>query len=135
MRGRLQGGSLAGFIIIGAFLALIVIGGLYGLNRYNAEQAADQIAAENSDSAETPAGSEEQNTDDSGAVEPEQQELPGSTDQQLSEEPAPTDTETESSEPQASDELPQTGPADIALALLGVFALSFAAAHYVRSRN
>lgn len=135
MRGRLQGGSLAGFIIIGAFLALIVIGGLYGLNRYNAEQAADEIAVENSDSAETPAGSEEQNSDDDGAVEPEQQELPGSTDQQSSDEPTPTDTETETSEPQSSDELPKTGSADIALALLGVFALSFAVTHYARSRN
>lgn len=135
MRGRFQGGSLAGFIIIGAFLALIVVGGLYGLNRYNAEQAAGEIVAENSDTSEAPTNNEEQNTGDNGAVEEEQQELPGTTDQQSSDEPTPTDTETTSPEPQTSDELPQTGPADIALATLGVFALGFAAAHYVRSRN
>lgn len=133
MRGRYQGGSLAGFIIIGAFLALIVVGGLYGLNRYNAEQAGE-IAAETSDTSEPPTDSEEQNTGSEGVAEQEQQNVPG-TDQQSTDEPTPADDETEPAEPQGSNQLPQTGPADIAIATLGVFALSFASTYYLRSRR
>ena len=39
MRGRYQGGSLAGFIIIGVVLALVLVGGLYALNRYTVQQS------------------------------------------------------------------------------------------------
>ncbi len=131
MRVTNQGGSLAGFIIIGVLLTLILVGGLFGLNRYNAQRAADEIAASEK------ANSEE--SSESGATKTEAESTDTSTQSRT--EQAPT-ASTQQAQPQAtqstgaaqSAQLPQTGPADSLIGLIAVAALTFAVVHYTRSR-
>ena len=126
MRGSNQGGSLAGFIIIGAVLALVLVGGLYGINRYNAEQT--KIAASKEESSKKAA---------------ETKKEAAKTDEKPSETPIPNDatslpsntTTQEAKDQVATAQLPRTGPADTLLQLVSVAALSFASVYYLRSRS
>ncbi len=126
MRRSNQGGSLAGFIIIGAVLALVLVGGLYGINRYNAEQN-KTIASSDESKKET-----EPKKDDA------------KKDEKSSDTPIPNDattipstnmsTEEAKDQVAAAQQLPQTGPADMVLQLIAIASLSFATVYYARSR-
>lgn len=143
MRGRYQGGSLAGFAIIGVVLALVLIGGLYGLNRYNAEQA--QQAAEEGDSTEvatdsdkSTSGSESKPSEDS----PKKESSSTSGSNSSSSDEKQSDSSDSSSKEMAAagsnataTELPATGPVDTFASILGIVALSFATAAYIQSRT
>lgn len=135
MRARYQGGSLAGFIIVGVLLALVVVGGLYGLNRYNAQKSTE-VASNESSKQEQPA--EEESPRRSDPVEETHNE--GKTDDQSVREEtreetrATSDSDTDSGAAAAAN-LPETGPADTALQLFVLAIVSFAAAHYVQSRR
>ena len=131
MRATNQGGSLAGFIIIGVLLTLILVGGLFGLNRYNAQRAADEIAATEE------ATSEEESTESSKpTTEANDESAPQSRTEQ--------DSGDKTQEPQAqsaqpagaaqSAQLPTTGQADTLMGFVAVTVLTFAVAHYTRSR-
>jgi cytoskeletal protein RodZ len=149
MRDRYQGGSLAGFIIIGVLLALVLVGGLYGLNRYNAQKTNEQVAANDQSETKTEDKAKEQPTtkvDDKEAEERSQSQTKvtaprasqESTDSQPKPEPkpaaTPTPTQTSTSS-RTNTHLPQTGPADTLVSLLVVGALTFAATYYMRSRE
>jgi LPXTG-motif cell wall-anchored protein len=109
MRRTNQGGSLAVFIIIGVVLTLVLVGGLYGLNRYNDAQNTEDIAV-----TEEPNPTEEStDTGDEAAAPQEQESAPQSR----------------------TDELPQTGPADTVFAIVAAALLTFAGVHYARSRT
>lgn len=138
MRARYDGGSLAGFIIIGVVLTLVLVGGLYGLNRYNAEQT-EEVATETSDEPanndsgdESTSGDEQQPTQTEEPAAPAEQqpgdEASGNTNSQPS---TPSDSRGDATD---EEELPQTGPADTIGALIAVFMVSFALSHYLRSR-
>lgn len=129
MRGRYQGGSLAGFIIIGALLALVLIGGLYGLNRYNAEQS-KEIATEETESGTgtgEAAGNEEP-TPTNDKTDQDSSNSQGSS--------ADADSqENSNSDSQASQELPATGPADTFIAAVAVVAATLIVTYYVQGRS
>lgn len=136
MRGTNQGGSLAGFIIVGVLLALVLIGGLYGLNRYNAQRAADEVATETAEQEKGAADDRQRTSNESEEkkTEPAPAQAPAAD---------PGDKATPSSAPAKSGSqtatttanLPQTGPADMALTLIALGAVTFAGTHYVRSRS
>jgi hypothetical protein len=130
MRRTNQGGSLAGFIIIGVLLTLVLVGGLYGLNRYNAQRAADETAKTEEAAPEdkaTDTKTTQTDTDSDTSVQTRTGQ--GSTDTQPSKSSAPA------AQPAAtSAQLPQTGPADTMLGLVAVTVLTFAGVHYARSR-
>ena len=123
MRGRYQGGSLAGFIIIGAVLALVLVGSLYGLNRYNAEQSRDVT-------------SDQKNAPDAGSDSKDVKEQPKPEPSKKDDQPN-KDNEPESAVNTAPTdaELPATGPADTVAALVAIGALGFATTHYLQSRS
>jgi cytoskeletal protein RodZ len=138
MRERLQGGSLAGFLIIGGLLALVLVGGLYGLNRYNAQKAAEEVAA--NESTDEPAPEWEAAPESESGSE-EGRTTTDSNSESTQDGGAATDrTQTEDKTDQIPttgvqpEELPQTGPADSILGLLAVGLLTFAGTHLVRSR-
>lgn len=131
MRATNQGGSLAGFIIVGVLLALVLVGGLYGLNRYNAEKAGEEVATEEQ------AGTEKNETDAAG----DRQRT--STDETPAPKPAATSgtpatdpgDATPAATPPANAQLPATGPADTFYAVFVISLLAFVSVHYVRSRT
>ena len=142
MRVTNQGGSLAGFIIIGVLLTLILVGGLFGLNRYNAQKAADEIAASKEATKSEPKPSDTQKTEPSdpeatgrertgsapsGTTQPPAQTTPA---------PAPASTDTKADSGAATKaQLPETGPADTIGSLIALGALTFVGTHYARSRT
>ncbi len=143
MRDRYQGGSLAGFIIIGVLLALVLVGGLYGLNRYNAQKMTnEQVASTSQKEDEQKESSKDQQTaklDDKAAEERAESQTKVTaprtsqeTTQETAQKPA-TSTPAASSQTPTSTHLPQTGPADVVLTLVALSALVFAGAYYLRS--
>ena len=137
MRVTNQGGSLAGFLIIGALLTLVLVGGLYGLNRYNSEKSNEEVAANDEKKAESDdkKATETFKTDDAGR----RVTGSGDTSNRTSTTPTPAQTtpsatteQTQSS--QATSQLPQTGPADSAFMLIVVTLVTFAGVHYAQSR-
>lgn len=138
MRGSNQGGSLAGFIVIGAFLVLVLAGGLYGLNRYNAEQQKKQEIAQQEEDQPS-------STDKKAATSESKSGAPSSgSDNSNSSEKSTSATDSSSSSSQNSgqtktgqtgtDQLPQTGPADGLLNIVAITLLSFAVVSYLQSR-
>lgn len=149
MRRSNQRGSILGFIIIGVVLAAAVVGGVYALNRYQqvsttgsqtpAAAPATSDATEkstNNDQSAAPATQEKQSdqtekrgTDASTQHEASQEATPQQT-------PAPTPSSATSSMPQtASIPLPETGPLDVLLPILGAGALMVAAIAYLWTRD
>jgi len=132
MRGTNQGGSLAGFIVVGVLLTLVLVGGLYGLNRYNAEKAGEEVMTEEQ------AGTEDTSTDTAAerertATEDKKETTPSNGSSSATSDPGDaTSTPTAGS---SSDTLPQTGPTDTLYAIFVVSLLAFVATHYVRSRS
>lgn len=128
MRERYQGGSLAGFIIIGVLLMLVLAGGLYGLNRYNAQRADEQIA-QNDESTPTSdeTSTEDKTMTDAGSATTETQGRTGS--ESADTERAATDDATDE-----NTELPQTGPTESFAGMIAVSVLTFAGVHLLRSR-
>jgi hypothetical protein len=138
MRARYEGGSLAGFIIIGVVLTLVLVGGLYGLNRYNAEQT-EEVATEASDEPannnsgeESASGDEQQSAQNEEPAAPAEQQPGNETSDGSNPQPStPSDPQGDTTD---EEELPQTGPADTIGALIAIFMVSFALSHYLRSR-
>lgn len=133
MRATNQGGSLVGFIIIGVLLALVLIGGLYGLNRYNAQRAADETVSqeENKTKTDTPAKSSD-TPDKTKTEEAPKKETDRSRTNDTTPAPAPTPAPVAAP---SGTQLPQTGPADVIFSLVATSALAFAGVHYARSRS
>lgn len=136
MRGSNQGGSLAGFIVIGAFLVLVLAGGLYGLNRYNTEQQKKQEIAQNEEAQPS-------STDEKEAAAEPKSEASSSGADNSSEKNTPATNSGGSSDQNnnqsaanqsGANQLPQTGPADGMLNAVAVILLTFATASYLQSR-
>lgn len=134
MRGTNQGGSLAGFIIVGVLLALVLIGGLYGLNRYNAQRAADEVATETSEQEKNAADDRQRTSNESEEKRAEPTTTP-TADPGDKAAPSSAPAQSGSQTATRTANLPQSGPADTALTLIVLGAVTFAGAHYVRSRS
>lgn len=135
MQERYQGGSLAGFIMIGAVLTLVLVGGLYGLNRYNAEQSTEVATSDKNEEKSKPSNDEGKKTPSTSESEPT-----GSSPEAPKEQPQ-TGVPADNSQPAApsgggeasENELPATGPSEALGAAIAVAALSFAGAAYAQS--
>ncbi len=125
MRGRYQGGSLAGFIIIGVVLALVLVGGLYALNRYTVQQSKEVATDDNKTS----------DNQSENKSEPAPESKPDPSTPAESSDDANSKPNNQSADKGAeSKQLPATGPTDVLTAVVGVTALGFSATHYARSR-
>jgi cytoskeletal protein RodZ len=135
MRRNYQGGSLLGFIIVAVLLGLLLIGGLYGLNRYNAQKAADEAVASKEQAKEEEATEPSQTkTDDAASNEESTTTDPGGQTR-TQDAPAANPAANSSTAGTSGRELPQTGPADSLYVLFVAAALVFAGTHFVRSRH
>ncbi len=138
MRGSNQGGSLAGFIVVGVFLALILVGGLYGLNRYNAEQHSKQVAADNKKEEVSSKNNSQQDEQSKLKTNESNSSNPNSTSSDDSHAKNQVNTSTGTQQAvsnQSNTQLPQTGPVDTLAHILAVGLLSFATVYYVQSRH
>lgn len=137
MRATNQGGSLAGFLLIGALLTLVLVGGLYGLNRYNTEKASEEVAT-NDESSRDSAAEDKVKSEVKKETESEKSEETGrQTTEPRNGSTTRTETPSGSAAPQAQPaaQLPQTGPADTAFTLVALALVTFAGTHFIRSRQ
>lgn len=121
---RLQGGSLAGYVIVAVLLGLVLVGGLYGIQRYN---AGDMKIASSQDE-----GNKEQ-SDDEKAASDDETKKEESADEQTDEKQPQTDESSENEAAQ-TEELPATGPESGLLSGLALAGLTYAAVGIVRGQ-
>ena len=137
MRERYQGGSLAGFIIIGVVLTLVFVGGLYGLSRYNAEQSKEVATDDKAKSDDQANKDKESSSESKPQTDKPSEQSPSDTKDESKDEATGDKASDNTSNDQApaNKQLPTTGPVDVATMVLGATALSFAAVHYLQSRT
>lgn len=129
MRGRYQGGengSLAGFIIVGVLLALVLVGGIYGLNRYNAQKASEETATSQDDKKTEDTS---KNNDQTAKKDDSDKSTSSGSDNTQPDIPKDSSTSTN------SNALPETGPSDVITTMVTIALLAFAAAHFVQARR
>lgn len=144
MKRTNQGGSVLSFIIIGGVLTLLLVGGVYMLRQYNQSSTV---------AVETPAAPAPDSTNQAG----EPSTKPSESDKSANEEQKPSDStetpttmpgsssneSTSGSDSEATDstigsnvgELPQTGPAESASALVAMTLLAGTSVAYMQSRR
>ena len=121
-----EGGSVLSFVVIGAVLAFLLVGGVYFVRQQMTAQAETKPSTTN----EPQTSPSEQKTDNSKT---EDTNKPAPNDEQK----APTGQATPNEMPQdtASPVLPQTGPAQSLTAIVAVALLSATFTAYLRSRR
>lgn len=122
---RLQGGSLAGYIIVAVLLGLVLVGGLYGLQRYNAGDI--QIAGSQDEKSQEKSKGEQAKSEDKTAKD-------DSSNEKSDEKQSQTDDSGED-ETAATGELPATGPDNGLFTGLALAGLAYAGTSMVRSRG
>jgi LPXTG-motif cell wall-anchored protein len=108
-----QGGSVLSFVIIGAIMAAILVGGVYIVHQQTRQPAGETPQEVVEEPPATPPVESEKE-----AEKPQKEETPQTTPQ--------TEKEVE---------LPQTGPAESLMTLVAVALLGFTATSYLRSRR
>jgi LPXTG-motif cell wall-anchored protein len=121
-----QGGSIATFVVVGLILTVVLIGGIYLLNKRGQQARNDQSIATSETTKTKKPGATTSKPSESKTT---QQETSGTN-----EATAKSDNESSSQE-SASDALPDTGAQDNPGQLLGLFALTIAVSAYFVSRR
>lgn len=130
VRTRNQGGSIASFAAVGIVLAVVLIGGLYIVQRYAATSNDSREVATNNSSNDDGKTTYEPVVDDKNTASPN---TSVSSDGTANDE---NTTQDESSTPSATaSELPETGPASSIVNMIAVSSLAFAAVSYMRSKR
>ena len=126
-----QGGSILGYVLVGGVLILLLLGGAYAFRTWwsrtpdttpaPAPTVSDKPATDNKDksAAQQPSTSDKDKSSDKATPAPSQPTAP---------KPAPTPTTP-------STQLPQTGPADTALAVIALGSLVASLGVYLQSRR
>lgn len=121
-----QGGSVVTFLVVGAVLAAVTLGGVYFVQQRG---SSDTPVATSPSPSVSPSASPEQTASPSASPRPSTSSSP-----QLSASPVPTSHPTTGTAP--AGDLPQTGPADDLLAAIIPAALLVGASvSYVQSRR
>ncbi len=115
MKSFYQRGSIMGFIVIGATLAVLLIGGNYYVRHY---LSASDVSLESSDDIKNDSGQSNENQNDSEGQE-EQLILPSDKENSFDE----------------STGLPRTGPTDTMASAGAVAFLAGAATYFMRSKQ
>ena len=122
-RSDRETGSLASYIIVGVLLTIVLVSGLYGVQRYNDSQeegGTNQPTDKDTDKDEAPV--EETPVDETPATDD------GSGN-------APVEDTDDTTDGSSTEEgLPATGPEDTALTAIVLAVVAFALTHFVHSR-
>jgi hypothetical protein len=113
-----------GYIIVAVLLGVVLVGGLYGLQRYNAGNV--QIAGNQDEKSQDKPKDEQPKSKDDAAKD-------NSSDKKTDEKP-PVRTDSSDDTASSTDELPATGPESGLLTGLALASLTYAGTSLVRSR-
>jgi len=134
VRTRNQGGSLVTFALVGVVLAIVLVGGLYGLQRYRDSLTEPSEIASNSKSNDDKNTSDNSNGDTDKSTEQSSSSSNTSKSETDSSDKNTTSSSSSSSD-SAANNLPATGPVNTLERLIAVSALTFAGVAFVRSRR
>jgi outer membrane biosynthesis protein TonB len=145
MKQRRTQGSILGFVLVGALLTALVVGGVLVAKRYISGQQAsptttevsDKPAAAPSDKKDTSSTNGKNSTDLKQALEQQSAAEKKAQEQKAAAEAennTPRST-TSTSSTSATNSLPATGPADTLVSLTGAMMLVGAGVAYSRSRS
>ena len=130
-----QGGSLTSFVIVGVVLAVLLVGGLYAVQRYKTNMETSKEVATNSENSKS---NDEKNTSDSSDNETKKSSDTSSNSSSSNTSTDKDDKKTTNSTTLSSSDtsnLPNTGPEDTLPQVIAVAALVFAGVSYFRSRQ
>lgn len=148
MRQSGERGSVLGFVIVGAVMAILAIGGVYALSRYHASlgdqpanaanQASDdgttdmnhESASSSSDTSSSDNATDQQSTDSSDASSQETGQSATSNENATT-----TDTDSNAASSSTTTALPQTGPRETFMTTLGLMLIAGSLVAYIRSRR
>lgn len=139
MTQRIQQGSILGFVLVGALLTALVIGGIFVVRNQLAKNGtqnpgSSQVATDQSDQKNTGTSSNSSNSDSlKQALEQQRAEEKKAQEQKAASEGQSSGTASNNTASTASN-LPTTGPADTLWTVLGATALAGVSIAYVRSR-
>lgn len=125
MARKNQGGSILNFVIIGVVLALLLIGGAYFV-RSNTKLTVDKTSSPAPTKVDAPKPSANKESTAPSNSPPSTDKTPNT--------PVPSGP-TAPSTPEASNKLPQTGPAETLTTIFGLGLITYIAAAYIRSRR
>lgn len=132
---RYEQGSVVGFVIIGILLTAALVAGVWLARRpTDLTQTASNSDSESSSTSEQ----KDATTDSTGGNATTDEQLKDTLSQQSSQSStsqSSSSTTSSSSSTSSSSALPATGPADVALEMLGATLLAGASVAYLRSRS
>lgn len=141
MRRQEQGISMVGFLLTGAVLAAVLVGGIYAVRHVSIFQntnTTNRTDGTRTNTSEKPANESAPKTTDSSSSDDTARttpDTPASSDTQTNNAPAPSQPTTQAPGASNTADLPQTGPLDTFMPLLGVALLTAATSAYVLSRR
>lgn len=126
-----EAGSLASYIVVGVLLTVVLVSGLYGVQRYNQSQSSDssQSSEQESDSQDQTPSKETEKHEEA----PAKEEAPSTNDGSGS---VVTEDETDGSgeDQAAAEDLPATGPEDTVFTAAVLFVVTFALTSFIQAR-
>ena len=150
MAQRIQQGSILGFVLVGALLTALVIGGIFVVRNQLAKNGgtqnpgSTQVAKDQTGQDDNKSGTSSNNSNSDSlkkALEQQQAEEKKAQEQKAASEAQSNSTSSSSSaagstgSTSAASNLPTTGPADAMWTVLGATALAGVSIAYVRSRS
>lgn len=148
MRARAnQGGWIVSYVVVGLVLVLGLVATVYFLKSYNGAQPTE-IAINDTDSSQKNQEESDKKSDTSNDIKKDdekEERSPSSTDEKKDNPVADKDSGTTEAQPDGSssrdtnagetEELPATGPESLVSSVVGIGAISYSTALYVRSRR
>ncbi|NCU38172.1 hypothetical protein EOL96_03925 [Candidatus Saccharibacteria bacterium] len=145
MSHRREQGNIVGYVLVGAFLAALVVGGIYVVRNYIAGTegtiASNEEASPGEETPNKPETNKDTNSDElKEALEQQAAEEQKAQEQQADKaEPAPTETPVAESDGAAPNNdtgnLPATGPEEVYTPLVGAMLMTATTVAYIRSRG
>jgi predicted lipid-binding transport protein (Tim44 family) len=138
MAQRIQQGSVLGFVLVGALLTALVVGGIFVVRNQLANKSNDttsgQVATDQPDTNK-PDATKDNSDDLKKALEQQSAAEKKAQEQKAASEAQQNSAAAANSNTTATNSLPTTGPAGTAMTLMGAALLAGASVAYARSRS
>lgn len=133
MAHRSEQGNVLGFVLVGALLVALLLGGIYVVRHTMSGNSGSEVV--NNDTSSPSTSDESEKSDDQSLKDALKQQ---SSSNQQNSSPSTTDSHSNSSSSSSSthaDTLPETGPSETTAAIVGATLLVGAGVSYSRSRR
>ncbi len=139
MAHRSEQGNVLGFVLVGALLVVLLLGGIYVVRHAISGSGSNDIATKNQPETNSSTADDPDNKTNSSESSSGSQAEPGDQAQKDSSDKNSSNNQSSSTNPSGATgqtgTLPQTGPADTLVSVVGAALLAGASLSYARSRR